>query len=162
MKYDALHILLADDDDDDRLFFKEALEEIKVKTILNTVNDGSQLMNYLNKPGIRLPHVVFLDLYMPVKSGMECLMEIRRNFRLKDLTVAIYSTSGSDSIVEEAFIKGANIYIKKPYDFSALRNILAQVIHLNWQYYTSGLKKENFLLNINHMENAVSSFTSSK
>jgi CheY-like chemotaxis protein len=157
MNYDALYILLADDDEDDRFFFREALEDIRVKTVLTTVNDGSQLMNYLYKPGIRLPHLVFLDLIMPFKGGMECLTEIRRNNRLKDLAIAIYSTSGSDKLVEEALVKGANIYIKKPYDLKTLKNILAHVINLNWQYYTSGLRKENFLLSINMEDRVVSS-----
>jgi CheY-like chemotaxis protein len=159
MNNDALYILLADDNEDDILLFKEALEEVKVRTVLNTVNDGSQLMHYLYKPGIQHPHLVFLDLNMPVKGGMDCLTEIRRNSKLKDLTIAIYSTSGSNDLIEEAFIRGANIYIKKPYDFSALKSILAQVINLNWQYHTSGLRKENFLLNINHMDESMVSRT---
>lgn len=151
MDNDALYIVLAEDDEDDRLFFKEALEEIKVKTVTAFVNDGSQLMDYLNQPGIRLPNVVFLDLNMPIKSGMECLVEIRRNSRLKDLAIVIYSTSSSDEDVENAFVNGANIYIKKPNDFSLLKSTLAKVVNLNWQYHTLGLKKENFLLSINNL-----------
>lgn len=50
MENDALHILLADDDEDDRIFFKEALQDIRVKTKVTLVNDGLQLMNYLNHP----------------------------------------------------------------------------------------------------------------
>ena len=148
MNHDALHILLADDDEDDRLFFKDAIEEVKVKTIVTTVNDGVQLMDHLNKPEIRLPNVVFLDLNMPRKGGMECLKEIRSNTKLKDISIAIYSTSASEEDIEETFVKGANIYIKKPNDFAELKRILAQVISLNWQYHTSGLNKENFLLSI--------------
>lgn len=149
MENDALHILLADDDEDDRLFFKEALQEMKVRTKVTLLNDGLQLMNYLNQPGNKMPNVVFLDLNMPKKSGMDCLIEIRKNSRLRDLAVAIYSTSSSEEYIEEAFVKGANIYIKKPDDFSELKIMLEQVINLNWQYHTSGLKKENFLLNLN-------------
>ena len=152
MDNDALYIVLAEDDEDDRLFFKEALEEIKVKTNVAYVNDGAQLMNYLNQPGIRLPNVVFLDLNMPVKSGMECLVEIRRNNQLKDLAIVIYSTSSSEEDIENAFVNGANIYIKKPNDFSLLKSSLAKVISLNWQYHTLGLKKENFLLSINNFK----------
>jgi len=148
MKHDALHILLADDDDDDRLFFKDAIDEVKVKTIVTMVNDGVELMDYLNNSDTRLPHLVFLDLNMPRKSGMECLKEIRSNSKLKDLAIAIYSTSGMDKDIEETFVKGANIYIKKPNDFEVLKNILAKVITLNWHYHTSGLNRENFLLNI--------------
>ena len=79
---------------------------------------------------------------------MECLKEIRSNHKLKDISIAIYSTSGLEKDIEESFIKGANIYIKKPNDFVELKNTLAKVININWQYHTSGLNKENFLLNI--------------
>jgi CheY-like chemotaxis protein len=149
MEHDPLYILLADDDEDDRIFFKEALQEIRVKTVITLVNDGLQLMNYLNDPVNKLPDVIFLDLNMPAKSGFDCLMEIRSDKRLRDLAIAIYSTSSSDENIEEAFVQGANIYIKKPNDFTILKTILEQVISLNWQYHTSGLKRENFLLNIN-------------
>lgn len=148
MTHDALYILLADDDDDDRLFFKDAIEEVKVKTVVTTVNDGVELMNFLVKPDAHLPNLVFLDLNMPRKNGIECLTEIRSNEKLKDVTVAIYSTSAFDKDVEETFIKGANIYIRKPNDFDGLKNILDKVLTINWQYHTSGLNKENFLLNI--------------
>jgi CheY-like chemotaxis protein len=152
MMVDPLFILIADDDEDDRIFFRDALQEIKVSTNLTLVDDGSQLMTYLNNPDNRVPDVLFLDLNMPVLNGMNCLIEIRKNSRLKDLAVAIYSTSSSEENIEEAFVQGANIYIKKPNDFSALKIILEHVITLNWQYHTSGLKKENFLLNLNNIK----------
>ncbi|MEO7175380.1 MAG: response regulator [Saprospiraceae bacterium] len=148
MNHDALHILLADDDDDDRLFFRDAIAEVKVKTIVSMVNDGVELMTRLNNPEISIPNLLFLDLNMPRKSGMECLREIRSNNKLKDLTIAIYSTSASEVDIEETFVKGANIYIKKPNDFEELKNILDRVITLNWQYHTAGLNRETFILNI--------------
>jgi CheY-like chemotaxis protein len=152
MIMDSLFILLADDDEDDCIFFRDALQEIKVKTNLTLVNDGTQLMKYLDNEDNFVPDLVFLDLNMPFMNGIECLIEIRKKSRLKDLAIAIYSTSSSDENVEDAFINGANIYIRKPNDFSALKIILEHVITLNWQYHTSGLKKENFLLNINNIK----------
>jgi len=146
MYYDPLHIVLADDDDDDRLFFKDAIADVKVKTVVAMVNDGVELMDYLNKPDLRLPNLVFLDLNMPRKSGMECLKEIRSNPKLKDLVIAIYSTSGLEKDIEETFVKGANIYIKKPSDFQVLKTLLDKVININWQYHTSNFNKENFIL----------------
>ncbi len=143
-----IHVLLAEDDEDDRLFFSEAIEQVKMKTLVVMVNDGDELMEYLLQPDLIMPHVVFLDLNMPKKGGIECLEEIRRNSKLKDLTIAIYSTSASDKDIEETFIKGANIYIKKPNDFSLLKKIISEVLSLNWQYHTSGLNKDNFILSI--------------
>lgn len=148
MKKDIIQILLADDDEDDRIFFKDAFDEIKINTNVILVNDGIQLMEYLNKPDVVLPHILFLDLNMPRKNGMECLREIKKLDRFKDIAIAIYSTSASDSDIEETFIKGANIYIKKPNDFEALKKTLNVVTTLNWQYHTNSLNKETFLLSI--------------
>lgn len=143
-----LQILLADDDEDDRLFFKEALEAIKIKTNITTVNDGIELMEYLNQADVVLPDVVFLDLNMPRKNGIQCLEEIRKDDALKDLTIAIYSTSGAERDIEETFIKGANVYIKKPNDFNTLKKVVEEAMRINWQYHTSGLSKDSFILSI--------------
>ena len=148
MNHDALHILLADDDEDDRLFFKDAIEEVRVKTIIKTLNDGVELMKYLVEPNVQLPNLVFLDLNMPRKNGVECLQEIRNNPNLKHLSVAIYSTSALQKDIQETFTNGANIYIRKPTDFDELKNILERVLTINWQYYAANIKEGNFLFNI--------------
>ncbi len=146
MQNELIHILLADDDEDDRLFFKDAFEEIKIKTLVHTVSDGVELMDYLTQGGIVLPHVLFLDLNMPRKNGMECLKEIKQIDRLKDIAVVIYSTSSSEENIEETFVNGANVYINKPSDFDILKKVLSEIITLNWQYQTSNLNRDNFLL----------------
>ncbi|MEO7977726.1 response regulator [Flavobacterium sp.] len=148
MQRNALHILLADDDEDDRLFFKDAFEEVKVQTKVEFVFDGLQLMEHLMNPDTKLPDILFLDLNMPKKTGKECLIEIKKTDRLKNLIIAIYSTSSSDEDIEDTFIHGANIYIKKPSDFNALKKIINEVITLNWHYHTSGLNRDNFLLSL--------------
>lgn len=148
MSRDKYHILIADDDEDDRIFFNDAISSLKMETEVQTVNDGSQLLDYLKNPNMIVPHIVFLDLNMPCKTGFDCLKEIRGNARLKDLTVAIYSTSGSEEDIENTFVGGANIYIRKPHDFDTLKKVLSEVLNINWQYHTSGLNKETFLFSI--------------
>ena len=148
MTNQPIYVLLADDDEDDRLFFTDAFGELKIKTVVQTVRDGQELMNHLNQTDIVLPHVLFLDLNMPRKTGMECLNEIKNIERLKDVAIAIYSTSASEEDIEETFVRGANVYIKKPNDFSKLKKVLSEVITVNWQYHTSGLNRDNFLLSI--------------
>lgn len=145
---DSIHILLADDDEDDRLFFKDAFEEIKIKTSVLTVNDGVELMNHLGKDENLVPHILFLDLNMPRKSGLDCLLEIKQLDHLKDMAVAIYSTSSSDKDIEETFVQGANVYIKKPSDFNQLKKVLEEVITINWQYHTSGLNRDNYFFSL--------------
>ena len=146
MQKEYMHIILADDDEDDRLFFTDAFEELKINTKVQTYKDGVELMNYLNQDDAILPQVLFLDLNMPKKNGIECLHEIKQNDKFKDLAIAIYSTSSSEEDIENTFVSGANIYIKKPNDFNTLKKILSDVVTINWQYHTSGLNKDNFLL----------------
>lgn len=148
MHGDYIHIILADDDEDDRLFFKDAFDELKINTKVQTYNDGVELMDYLHAEESKLPQVLFLDLNMPKKSGMECLREIKANTKFKDIAVAIYSTSASEEDIENTFVQGANIYIKKPSDFKKLKKVLSQVVTINWQYHTNGLNKDNFLLRL--------------
>ena len=148
MQNELMHILLADDDEDDRLFFKEAFEKIKIKTRVDMVNDGVELMDYLTRHGNILPHILFLDLNMPRKSGIDCLLELKRIDHIKNIPIVIYSTSASENDIEETFVKGANVYLKKPSDFSTLKKTLEVVIATNWQYHTSGLNRDNFLLSL--------------
>ncbi|AWH85609.1 response regulator [Flavobacterium album] len=148
MRPTSLYIMLADDDEDDRLFFREAFEEVKINYEFSTFNDGEQLMDHLYEPENQLPDIIFLDLNMPRKSGLECLREIRSDERLKKISVAIYSTSSSEQDIEDTFVSGANVYIKKPNDFNMLKKILSDVVHINWQYITDGLNKDSFILSL--------------
>ena len=148
IRNEPIRVLLADDDTDDQLLFREAFEGIKIKTVVETVKNGMELMDHLLKPGITLPHILFLDLNMPKKAGLECLIEIRRIPLLKDIAIVIYSTTSSDRHIEDSFINGANVYLQKPGDFTSLKKVLAGVITINWQYQTSGLNRDNFLLSL--------------
>ena len=145
MQGEKLHIVLADDDYDDRLFFKNAFGQVRVRHSLQMFNDGYELMRYLTLAE-EPPHIVFLDLNMPGKDGKECLNEIRANEKLQDVTVAIYSTSSEPKDVEDTFIAGANIYIRKPDDFMALKKIIASVVSVSWLYITDGLNRDNFII----------------
>jgi len=148
MENQPLRILLADDDEADRLLFQEAFEELKINTEVETVNNGDQLMNLLNKEGTVLPDILFLDLNMPRKNGMECLLEIRRNSLFNQLSIAIYSTSAAEPDIEATFMNGANVYITKPNDFNDLKLVLEKAVMSAHVYRDPPFNKSNFLLRI--------------
>lgn len=148
MQEDFILITLADDDEDDRLFFSDAFDELKINTVVNTVKNGRELINFLDHPETVLPNIIFLDLNMPILNGIDCLKELKQNDKFKDIAIAIYSTSSSEEDIENTFVLGANIYIKKPSNFNDLKKILSDVVTINWQYHTNGLNKENFLLRL--------------
>ena len=148
MLQDRLRINLTDDDVDDRLFFEEAINDLKMNTELTAFCHGAELMEFLNANLANKPDLIFLDLNMPIMNGMECLQQIKSSPLLKDIVVAIYSTSSSEKDIEDTFIKGADIYLTKPSSFTELKNAIQRVLKMNWQYHTSSLNKENFLLRV--------------
>ena len=148
MNNDPLLILLADDDEGDRILFSEAFSELKIKTKVQTVNNGVQLMEWLNCVTNPLPHFLFLDLNMPRKNGLECLREIRKDKRIKDIFVAIYSTSDNEKDMEETFLNGANVYIAKPSDYNVLKQLLYKAVSATLIYEGDTFNRNNFLLRI--------------
>jgi len=125
--HDVLYILLADDDADDRMFFEDAIHELKLNLDFRTVKDGMELMDYLHGSGIILPQILFLDLNMPFKNGFQCLDEIRSTKAFDDMFIILYSTTARPSDIDAAFEKGASMFIQKPNSYSDLKQILRKV-----------------------------------
>ncbi len=148
MSNKPIFVILADDDESDRMNFREALEEGKLKTTVVSVNDGVELMEYLLREDSQLPTILFLDLNMPRKNGIECLLEIRKSERLREMVVAIYSTSSSEKDIEHTFNSGANVYIKKPNNFTKLKSVLNEIVMYVNLYREPPFNMANFLLKI--------------
>src|ERR1043166_9462819 len=139
----AVNILLADDDYDDAFFFKEALKEAPRPINIITVKDGEQLMHYLNEHREKLPFMIFLDLNMPRKNGLDCLREIKKNEKLKGLPVIIYSTSGEREIINLLYKAGAQYFIQIPDDFFKLKKVVCKVIALSDEKLRKQPSQEN-------------------
>ena len=146
-----LNILLADDDMDDRSFFEKAMKEVAISTNLTTVNDGEHLMKYLADNSEQLPNILFLDLNMPRKNGFECLVEIRENEKLKDLSVVIFSTSYPQDksyelgMIGNLFNLGAHVYIRKPTDLNQLKQLLDHSLRMVVEKVVSNIRLKYIL-----------------
>jgi len=140
------NLLLADDDIDDCIFFEDALKELPISATLSTVNNGIQLMNYLLAKSDNLPDVLFLDLNMPRKSGIECLTEIKMIDKLKDLPVIIFSTSLNMEVVDLLYQKGAHYYIRNPGDYDKLKKLIFEAISLTSKLNRTQPSREKFIL----------------
>lgn len=120
---DTIQLYLADDDADDREVFLKALEEIPLLTQVTEFDDGVDLMDNLFSAA-SLPHIIFLDLYMPIMDGFECLYDIRNFPKFNDIKVVVYSTSYVQREVKQLKQDGANQYIQKPTSYSKLKRVL--------------------------------------
>lgn len=133
-KHEPVIILMADDDEDDYLLTKDALKDSKLVNKLYRVEDGIELLDYLNCRGkysnrdeYPLPGLILLDLNMPRKDGREALKEIKSDDRLRHIPVIIMTTSKSDSDVFKSYNLGSNSFITKPVSFEELVELMKQI-----------------------------------
>ncbi len=146
MENTKLHLLLADDDIDDCDFFTEAVDEISSTLTLSVLNDGVALMDFLLAADNPVPHLVFLDINMPRKSGSECLEAMKSSVKLKAIPVVIYSTSLDRTVVNHLYDLGAHYYIQKPCEFTNIKKAITKAISQVTALETSKRSRAQFII----------------
>jgi CheY-like chemotaxis protein len=110
---DQATIFLIDDDIDDQAIFALALEELAPSFHCVTAKDGIEALAKLRSGDLK-PDCIFLDLNMPRMNGKQCLKELRKEFRLSQIPVVIYTTSSESRDKEQMLAMGASAFITKP------------------------------------------------
>jgi len=120
---EPIRLFIADDDRDDREIFVDGLANLPVDYLLSQFDNGVELMKnlYATTP---LPDAIYLDLYMPLKNGFECLTEIRNVPEFSEIKIIIYSTMYNNNVADLLRENGANQYIQKPISFNHLKTLL--------------------------------------
>ena len=109
MKKSKIKILLVDDEPD----ILEILE-------FNLSNEGYQIFTAENgKDALKiadkhLPHLIILDVMMPVMDGIETCERLRMDKRFKNTIIMFLSARGEDYSHVAAFESGADDYVTKP------------------------------------------------
>jgi CheY-like chemotaxis protein len=123
------HLVLIDDDTDACLLFERALRKVAPDLYFTALYDGDNLAANL----VRLrPDLLFLDLTLPGKNGLDCLLELRADDRFRDMKVIVYSNSVRMSDIAQAYARGADLFIVKPFSQSHLVNALEHVLQMEW------------------------------
>ena len=124
-------ILIADDDADDRALAREAFDENHLANELRFVEDGEELLDYLNHRGkfsdpasAPWPGIILLDLNMPRKDGREALEELKRDPKFRGIRVVIMTTSRAEEDVIRSCDLSAASYITKPVTFERLVEVI--------------------------------------
>lgn len=108
-------ILMVDDDADDRMLMQDMFAEMGMPNAVHYANCGETALIYLdNLSEDELPSIIVLDLNMPRLNGTQVLKLLKKNEKLKDITVIIYSTSVNKIEKEQTLKLGAYSYLIKP------------------------------------------------
>ena len=127
----SIIILIADDDAEDRMLVKEALEESRLNNHIQFVENGEELLDYLNNQGefadkdkYPTPGLILLDLNMPKKDGREALKEIKSQDHLRMIPVVVLTTSKAEEDILRTYDLGVSSFITKPVTFGSLVDVM--------------------------------------
>lgn len=130
-------ILIADDDPEDRMLAEEALRESRLVNDIRFVDDGEDLLEYLQSRGKYAgadnpqPDMILLDLNMPRMDGREALKVIKSDQELRRIPVIVLTTSKAEEDIYRTYDLGVNSFIIKPVTFDSLVNIM-KVLGAYW------------------------------
>jgi|YNPNPStandDraft_1061719.scaffolds.fasta_scaffold49527_2 two-component system alkaline phosphatase synthesis response regulator PhoP/two-component system response regulator VicR len=75
--------------------------------------DGVQALEMIESEN---PDLVVLDIMMPEMNGWDVLSRIRENPKTEDLPVIMLTALAQDRDIEEATLRGADVYLTKPFE----------------------------------------------
>ena len=116
-------ILLIDDEDD-------ILEFVKY----NLMRDGYEVFTASNgAEGLQTalkvkPHLILLDMMMPVLDGIETCKALRRSPVLKNVMIVFLSAVGTEETQLQGYDAGADDYINKPIKMNILRSRVQAIL----------------------------------
>jgi CheY-like chemotaxis protein len=147
MTAESTHVLIAEDDDDDYFIFSVAAAESTNKIILTRAKNGALLLEQLER---ELPHIVFLDMLMPVLDGHQCLKTIRANKRYDSVPIIVYTSLKDLESVEFCYREGSNLFVIKPDTFADLKKILERILSIDWTKTMYYPPRKEFVVSSTH------------
>jgi CheY-like chemotaxis protein len=81
-------------------------------------------------PDAEFPSLILLDLNMPGKDGREALEEIKKNSRLHNIPIVVFSTSSLDKDRIISYSLGANCFITKPSSYQEMIDLTNAIVKL--------------------------------
>jgi DNA-binding response OmpR family regulator len=112
---------------DDEPFILKSLSFVLMKEgfQIETANNGLEAMEKIRK---NKPDIVFLDIMMPKKNGMEVCQWIREDPVLRSMYVIILTAKGQELDREKGFSIGADEYMTKPFSPSSVVKRLKEIL----------------------------------
>ena len=115
-----LKVLIADDDPNMRLVIKKVLEEMDDIQVEGEADNGIDLIKMSEK---LLPDIIFLDIDMPEKSGIDAAREIfHTNPHISFVFVTAYN-----NYTREAFELYAVDYLVKPFNLNRIKQTIEKI-----------------------------------
>ena len=119
-------VLIVDDEQHIRLLIEQALEDLSDDGVeLYTAADGDEALAVIEA---QRPDLVFLDVMMPRRNGLDVCRAVRGELGMRDLHIVLLTAKGQADDQEAGIGAGANRYLTKPFDPDELMTIAREVL----------------------------------
>ena len=89
------------------------------------------------------PDIIFMDLVMPVMTGIEAVQELRKLPEFSETLIVSVTASVLESDLQQSKLAGCNAFLPKPVKVKQLRAVLETHLRVGWVYEeVSGTEKE--------------------
>lgn len=123
---EKISILIVDDDTNIRYLLETATTRDGGFEIVAALEDGAVALEWLNRQETEeLPDFVLTDLSMPRLTGLDLVKAMKANERLRQIPVAIITSSNIPNDREDAYAAGVCEFIQKPHGLDALTKVMA-------------------------------------
>ena len=130
----AVEILLVEDNRQDAELTIRSLKKHKLANNVFVIEDGAEALDFIFCRGKycerdikHSPRVVFLDLKLPLVSGLEVLRAIKQDTSTRSIPVVVLTSSREDPDIKTAYELGANSYVVKPVDFESFTKAIGEL-----------------------------------
>lgn len=124
----ARAVLIVDDEQHIRLLIEQTLEELLDEGVeLYTAADGDEAMAAI---AAQRPTLVFLDVMMPGRSGLDVCRAVRADPELAGAHIVLLTAKGQAQDRAEGLAAGADEFLTKPFDPDALLALARGVLGL--------------------------------
>ncbi len=113
-RMERLKVAIADDNERMLRLLGNIIESDEELDVIGTARDGEEAYHVIKT---KEPDVVLLDIVMPKLDGLGVLDRVNNDASIrKHPTFIMISAIGQEKITEDAFRRGADYYIMKPFD----------------------------------------------
>jgi CheY-like chemotaxis protein len=116
-------VMVVEDFEDNRFMMRRLLEMSGYR-VVEAVN-GQQAVEVAE---IERPHLILMDLSLPLLDGLAATRRIRQNPDLRRIPIIAVSAHDTSDFHADALAAGCNDYVTKPIDFEQLEQLLSRLL----------------------------------
>jgi two-component system chemotaxis response regulator CheY len=107
---------------DDSILFRKQMKDYLVANGCSSIVEGANGQEAIDAYKEHKPNIVFLDIIMPTKTGIEAVKEIIQYD--SDAYVVMFSSVGTHQYLKDAIFAGASDFLQKPFDGELVHTVI--------------------------------------